>query len=198
MKLLQLFLSSPGDCRDERDAVHEVVRKINADFESVGVQIKIVAWDSGYGVPLEAMASPQASVNSYLPTPEDCEIFIGIFKTRFGSPILDTTLRKENGEMFHSGTEYEFDRAWRARRRGAYYPEIFIYRECSNIKACLSDEEKQQLERLESFFSSPPFKEKATWIGSVNSFEGTSEFVLKITSQLRIIVGEYVANRGLV
>lgn len=198
MKLLQLFLSSPGDCRDERDAVHEVVRKINADFESVGVQIKIVAWDSGYGVPLEAMASPQASVNSYLPTPEDCEIFIGIFKTRFGSPILDTTLRKENGEMFHSGTEYEFDRAWRARRRGAYYPKIFIYRECSNIKACLSDEEKQQLERLESFFSSPPFKEKATWIGSVNSFEGTSEFVLKITSQLRIIVGEYVANRGLV
>ena len=197
MKTINLFLSSPGDCVDERDAVHSIVQQINQDFFSTRIQINVIAWDAGHGIPLEALASPQISVNQHMLTPENCEIFIGIFKIKFGSPINDKQLRKENGDIFYSGTEYEFDRAWKARRRGAHYPEIFIYRNDTNLSSNLSKEEQEHIERLNTFFSSPPFQENNTWLGSVNKFKDSCDFKQKINAHLRQVLMQYVASHGI-
>ena len=197
MNKLRLFLSSPGDCVNERNAVHRVVKKLNTDFAPSQAQIEVVAWDMGHGVPLEALASPQMSLNKHMPTPENCEIFVGIFKWRFGSPLQDKLLRKENGEIFLSGTEYEFDRAWKARRRGAQFPEVFIYQDSTKPPDSLSADEKEQFARVEAFFAAPPFKEKRTWIGSVNRYQGEVEFEQKIDAHLRYVLTQYIAFQGI-
>lgn len=196
MNQLKLFLSSPGDCTDERNAVHRVVQRLNIDFAHSGVQIEVVAWDKGYGVPLEALVPAQISVNKHMPTPENCEIFIGIFKKRFGTPIIDRMLRKENGEIFLSGTEYEFDRAWKARRRGAQYPEIFIYRASVVSSGNLSESGEEQLSRINNFFAAPPFKEKNIWIGATNQFETVDDFEQKINTHLRHVLTQHLASHG--
>ncbi len=118
MKDVRIFLSSPRDCSKERDAIHALVDCLNKDpLVAAFARITVVAWDWGPGVPLDALNSPQASVNRWMPLPEACEIFIGVFRCRFGSPLPSTEFRRPNGATYLSGIEYEFHRAWDARRR---------------------------------------------------------------------------------
>ena len=121
-----IFLSSPGDCTEERQAVHDVATRLNADpLVSAFAHVEVVAWDQGHGIPLELLESPQTSVDKHLPTPESCDVFVGIFNSRLGTPLPIQDFRKFNGSPYLSGTEYEFHRAWEQRRRGAYLTEIF-------------------------------------------------------------------------
>jgi hypothetical protein len=93
MKIFTIFLSSPGDCNDERNAVHQLANRLNVDpLVKVIGHIEVIAWDWGAGVPLDALRSPQSSVNKHLATPEACDIFVGIFRCRFGTPLLTTIL----------------------------------------------------------------------------------------------------------
>src|SRR5207302_1740957 len=92
------------------------------------VRISVVAWDWGAGVPLDALGAPQTSVDNYLPVPEACDAFISLFRCRFGTPLPTSQFRKADGTPFLSGSEYEFHRAWDARRRGRRTPTILVYR----------------------------------------------------------------------
>jgi hypothetical protein len=183
-----LFLSSPGDCSEERQAVHDVAARLNADpLVSAFAHIEIVAWDQGHGIPLELLATPQASVNNHLPTPESCDVFIGIFNCRLGTPLPIQDFRKFDGSPFLSGTEYEFHRAWEERRRGAYLPEMLIYRKQRDSKDCA---DKEQIDRLEAFFGLPPFKDGTQWIGSIDRYQSTAEFTNKFEAHLRQLLSQ--------
>jgi hypothetical protein len=180
----RIFLSSPGDCAEERAAVHGLAEKFNVDpLISAFTRIEVIAWDWGAGVPLEALASPQASVNKHLPTPEDCELFIGIFNCRFGTPLPAQEFRKLDGTPYHSGSEYEFHRAWETRRRGTSRPEILIYRCQNESPPCPNSE---QFKNLEAFFQHPPFKENEQWLGSVDRYSTPDEFVGKLADIRRV------------
>lgn len=184
MRTVGVFLSSPADCSDERTAVHELVSRLNSDpLVSVHTCLQVVAWDWGPGVPLDALRSPQASVNEYLSAPEACDLFIGIFRCRFGTPLPLKEFRKGDGTPFLSGSEYEFHRAWEGRRRGAGYPQIFLYRwQASGGESCTDHE---QWERLEGFFRGQPFREGNVWTGSIHRFRDTSDFEHQLEGHLR-------------
>ena len=123
MRVVRIFLSSPGDCQGERAAAHSVAARLNDDPLVAGfARLEVIAWDWAAGVPLDALASPQVSVNRRLPTPEACDVFVGIFRCRFGTPLPTTEFRRDDGSPFKSGSEYEFDRAWRSRRGGPSRP----------------------------------------------------------------------------
>lgn len=184
----RIFLSSPGDCVEERNAVHVVVERVNADpLVGAFTRIEVVAWDWGAGVPLEALSSPQVSVNRHLPTPDDCDLFLGIFNYRFGTPLPDREFRKLDGTPFQSGSEYEFHRAWEVRRRGSPRPEILMYRRQQESSVCANDE---QWEKLEAFFQQPPFMENGQWTGAVGMYQSPDEFSRKFEGHLRRLLSQ--------
>ncbi len=188
MTAYRIFLSSPGDCASERNLVHEVVGRLNADpLVSTVVRLEVVAWDWGAGVPLAALSSPQSSVNRHLPTPDDCDLFLGIFNCRFGTPLPGREFRKLDGTPYQSGSEYEFHRAWEARRCGSFRPEILMYRRQQELAAC---KDKRQREKLEAFFRQPPFMDNGQWTGSVDRYQSTDEFARKLEGHLRRLLSQ--------
>ncbi len=189
MASFRIFLSSPSDCAEERAAIHEMKSRLNADpLVSSFTQIEVVAWDWGSGVPLEALASPQASVNKHLALPEDCDVFVGIFRCRFGTPLPAREYRKIDGASFLSGSEYEFHRAWDARRRGASRPTMLIYR--WDISDGFASPDSTQFENLQTFFSQPPFQEHGQWTGSLNGYSNTADFTAKLEGHLRELLSQ--------
>jgi hypothetical protein len=181
--LFRLFLSSPGDCAEERQLAHDVVARLNADpLVNTFSHIEAVAWDQGNSIPMELLASPQASVDRHLPTPESCDVFVGIFNCRLGTPLPIQNFRKFDGTPFQSGTEYEFHRSWEQRRRGASHPEMLIYRRQRDSSDCA---DKEQFDGLEAFFGKPPFKDNRQWIGSVDRYKSPADFADKLEAHLR-------------
>ncbi len=193
MKDVRIFLSSPGDCYEERNAVHAFADRLNQDpLVAKIARISVVAWDWGAGVPLDALNSPQVSVNRWMPVPEACEIFIGVFRCRFGAKLPSTEFRRSDGSVYLSGSEYEFHRAWDARRRGLPFPTILIYRwQPQSDRTCSPD---KQLENLEKFFSEPPFMEHDARIGSYERFSDAQDFSLKVEKRIRVILSDHLPS----
>lgn len=189
MEEIRIFLSSPGDCADERAAIHAIVERLNQDpVVASFARISVIAWDWGPGVPLDALTSPQTSVNRQMPIPEACDIFIGIFRCRFGTPLPIHEFRRPDGMQYLSGSEYEFHRAWDARRRGGAKPEILMYRWTpSGSTSCPAGEQR---DRLNNFFDAAPFKEGDQWTGSRETFVDTQEFSRKVEGHLRVLLSQ--------
>jgi len=184
----RMFLSSPGDCVEERSAVHAVVARMNADpLVSAFTRLEVIAWDWGAGVQLEAFSSPQISVNRHLPTPDDCDLFLGIFNCRFGTPLPDLEFRKIDGTPYQSGSEYEFHRAWETRRRGLPRPEILMYRRQQELPVC---QDVKQWQKLEAFFQQTPFMENGQWTGAVDRYQSPDEFAQKLEGHLRRLLSQ--------
>lgn len=155
----------------------------------------MVAWDWSTGIPMDALASPQVSVNRRLPVPEACDVFVGIFRCRFGTPLPLTEFRREDGSCFQSGSEYEFDRAWKARRRGAPLPEILVYRQDDSVASAEADAVQRDL--LKTFFDSAPFVSEAVPTGSVNRFVDAADFEYKLDGHLRTLLAAWHPDRRL-
>lgn len=189
MFTLRIFLSSPGDCTAERAIVHEITSHLNIDpLVSSFARVKVVAWDWGAGIPLEALATPQESVNRHLALPEDCEVFIGIFQCKIGTALPTNAFWKNDGKPFHSGSEYEFHRAWNARRRGASRPAIYIYRKKMSENSC---PDSVQHKELQHFFEQQPFKNGNQWTGSLNNYRDPADFSSKLEGHLRLLLSQY-------
>lgn len=189
MKTFRIFLSSPGDCAEERNSVQEIVDILNADpLVNTFTRIIISAWDQGKGIPMDVLNSPQAAVNKHLPPPEVCDLFIGIFHCRLGTPLPIRELRKLDGSPFLSGSEYEFHRAWEARQRGASQPEILIYRRQEAPVPC---DDAQQLSKLEDFFRQQPFQEDGQCLSSVTPYQDPLEFSAKLDADLRTLLSRH-------
>lgn len=139
---------------------------------------------------MEAHQSPQASVNQRLPVPEACEVYLGIFRCRFGTPLPtdDPQYRKANGQAFGSGTEYEFHRAWDARRRGAPQPHLYVYRQQPLAEPC---PDYEQLARLEAFFAAPPFMDDDRHTGFVHTFRDAADFSTHLEHHLRELISQW-------
>lgn len=98
---LLVFLASPGDVQLEREAVREVERRINANFEDRGVRVRMV----GYEQVRPELGRPQGLIN---PLVCKCDVFIGLLSRRWGS---------ETG-VYTSGFEEEFSVAVSRREEG--------------------------------------------------------------------------------
>ncbi|MDA1051675.1 MAG: SUMF1/EgtB/PvdO family nonheme iron enzyme [Planctomycetota bacterium] len=94
VRVLRVFVSSPGDVPNERAAVDGVLKRINA---VIGEEHRFLLrpWKWEDDVVPQLGSGPQPVVDSQTP---DCEIYLGIMSGRFGTPT---------GE-FGSGTEKEF------------------------------------------------------------------------------------------
>jgi Domain of unknown function (DUF4062) len=108
--VVKVFLASPGGLDEERRMVRMRADHFNRMWsDSFGVYFRVVGWED---TPAAAMR-PQERINK---DAEDCELFIGLMWTRWGSETGTHT----------SGFEEEFISA-QTRKRVRQTPEIALF-----------------------------------------------------------------------
>jgi len=110
VKLLKIFLASPGDVKLERDKAREEILGLRSLAQKHGFDLQPLGWETDVA---PNAGRPQALIN---PLVRECDLFIGILWRRFGMP---------SGEA-ESGTLEEFNLAReRFVKEGA--PHIMLY-----------------------------------------------------------------------
>lgn len=187
-RLLQVFISSPGDVFQEREIARDIIANFTRDHPllQTEVHLKPIMWDES--VYLSAVESPQITVNRSLARPSRCDIVVVIFWSRMGSPLPIESFQKPDKSPYLSGTEWEYEDAfWAAKKWGL--PELLVYwRKPPN-----PSESPIQLARIERFFQAfrtPSGVSNFGW----NEYRDPDEFHRKFTGHLEKVVLE-VLNR---
>ena len=99
--VLRAVLASPGDVKAERRVLHEVFADVNHDTaRPAGLHLELSDWETG-AYPGFHPQGPQGLIDPILDI-EHCDLLIGIFWTRMGTPTPDGL----------TGTEHEFHTAY--------------------------------------------------------------------------------------
>ena len=94
VRLIRIFVSSPGDVTQEREVLDDAITSINDGVaRQRGVRLEAWKWEDQF-IP-HIGPSPQTVVDAQLPA---YDIYLGIMASRFGTPT----------ERYGSGTEKEF------------------------------------------------------------------------------------------
>ncbi|HNC78295.1 MAG TPA: hypothetical protein PLP92_02130, partial [Rhodocyclaceae bacterium] len=133
---LRLFLSSPGDVADERQAVRRVLEDLAlTPLLRTRVRFDLVAWDDPAApVPLDATETPQLSVNRYKGLPRDCDLTVVILWSRLGTP-LPSHVTRPDGSAYASGTVWELEDARTGRK------PLWLYQRTATPQVDLDDPE---------------------------------------------------------
>ena len=114
-KILRIVLSSPRDVADERAIMTEVVDELNRGIaKDRNLRLELTLWEKD-AQPGFHPDGPQGIIDPILDI-QNCDILIGVFWKRFGTPTKDAL----------SGTEHEFRTAvasWQQSRQ----PQIMMY-----------------------------------------------------------------------
>lgn len=172
-QILRIVLSSPGDVKKERQVMEEVIEELNCGIAlDRNMLLELSRWETD-AYPGFHAEGPQGLIDPILKI-EDCDILLGIFWKRFGTPTKDAL----------SGTEHEIRvaiRSWEQHKR----PQIMIYfKEAEFIPR--DREEWKQYDLVLKFREGFP-KEGLYW-----SFKGVSEFEKLVRKHLaNLIRSEY-------
>src|SRR4051795_7494878 len=108
---LRVFLASPGDVADERALVRKLLKEeLPYDpFLRGRVTFDVVSWDDpAEPAPMPALLTPQEAVIQFEGEPSTCDIVVVVLWSRLGTHLDLTKFKKDNGEIYLSGTEWEF------------------------------------------------------------------------------------------
>lgn len=112
---LRLLIASPGDVKKERAIVRKVVDEVNRGVAvDRRIEFQVIAWETDTYPGFHPLG-PQPLIDDLLKI-ADCDLVVGIFWKRFGTPALKTS----------SGTEHEIRTAvaaWEKRKK----PHIMLY-----------------------------------------------------------------------
>lgn len=142
VEIVRLVVAYPQDVAKELQALSKVVDELNRSVaREQGRRIDLSTWDTE-SYPGFHDSGAQGLIDEVLGI-EDCDILIGIFWKRAGTPTLGHS----------SGTAYEINKAhecWKAKK----YPQIMLY--FSQNPANLSTEQQAQFQHvleLRKFYS---------------------------------------------
>lgn len=166
LRAIRLFLSSPSDVKDERDAVERAVHRFNQTWlEEKRLFIRVVRWEL---MAPQIGPAPQTVINKQLLPPID--LFIGVMWNRFGTPT----------RVSGSGTEEEFEWAlstW--QRSGKPWIAFYFCQRPINITTAEQLQEKGRV--LE-------FRERVCSLGTPRDYESVAEFETSLYVDLMSIV----------
>lgn len=169
--VLQIFVASPTDVRDERNIVKEVIDEFNSTWsDSNSIRYELLSWEThtrpGFG------EDAQDVINSQIG--DDYDIFLGIMWVRFGS----RTNRAE------SGTEEEFERAYKRWTESSKNVQIMFYFKDAAISP--SEVDPVQLGKVQAF------KNKISNHGGLyHEFVDQGDFQTKIRMHLTRIAQDW-------
>jgi small GTP-binding protein len=113
-RTLRLVVASPSDVQAERDVLPSVVEEVNRYIAARELSLELTRWETDTH-PGFHPEGPQGLIDPILRV-ADCDLLIGIFWKRFGTPTADGK----------TGTEQEFSQAyesWKDLGR----PQILVY-----------------------------------------------------------------------
>ena len=155
VKLVRIVVASPSDVQGERDALPGVLDELNRGIAAErGLRLELTRWETD-AYPGFHPDGPQGLIDPILRI-EECDVLIGIFWKRFGTPTKDAK----------SGTEHEFRRAydaWQQQQR----PQIMVYfnQKAYAPKTSAELEQWQQVVKFQENFPKEglwwPYKTKA-------------------------------------
>jgi hypothetical protein len=115
INLLRIVVASPGDVQAERDALPAALEELNRGIAATqGLRLELGRWETD-AYPGFHPEGPQGLIDPILRI-EDCDVLLGIFWKRFGTPTQEAS----------SGTEHEFLRAYAAWQQHGR-PQIMVY-----------------------------------------------------------------------
>jgi hypothetical protein len=124
-------VASPSEVKSERDAVSQVVDDLNRGIAPERMlRIELSRWETDVH-PGFHPEGPQGLIDKMLRI-QDCDVLVGIFWRRFGTPTNDAA----------SGTEHEFRVAYDAWKQ-SQKPEIMVYFKQRSYKARNSEDTRQ-------------------------------------------------------
>jgi len=167
---LRVVVASPGDVQRERDSLPEIFDLLNRGIaDDRGYHLDLYRWETDVA-PKFHVKGPQAAIDSSLHI-EDCDIIIGVFWARFGTPVHDA----------HSGTEHELRIAYEAWQRTQRRPLIMIYFNSEPFSPRTVDEADQLRKVLE-------FKGTFAPEALYGNYEGVDDFKRKLMNDLTQII----------
>jgi NAD-dependent SIR2 family protein deacetylase len=177
LRVLRIVVASPGDVAAERRVMPIVIGDLKPIAAEHGLQLDLRTWETD-AYPGFHPGGPQGQIDAALDV-EDCDVLIGIFWKRFGTPVKDSK----------SGTAHEFQLAYKAWKQDGR-PHIMVY---FNEKAYAprSTEELQQWQEVLNFKNNFP-REGLWW-----PYKGKNEFERLVRSDLtRFILDRYPRFTG--
>ena len=165
VSLLNIVVASPGDVQAERDMLPELIAEINRSVAADrNLRLELSRWETDTHPGFHA-DGPQGTIDPLLKI-EDCDLLIGVFWHRFGTPTKDAG----------SGTEHKFRLAyqtWRTKGR----PQLMVY---FNQKAYTpkSKQETDQWGKVLDFRNNFP-KEGLWW-----PYRGKAQFTTLVRNHL--------------
>ena len=187
---VRIFLSSPGDVRDERVQALEVLERLrDKAWIRDRIAIRPVAWAKGSGPAMIATLTPQEAINQGLPRPSECDVVVVLFWSRMGTP-LPADYKKPDGTGYLSGTEWEYEDARRAAKASGK-PIILLYRRTEKVGYSPDDPEYEdkgrQWRHVQQFFSAL-VGEDGSLSGGYNAYESPSDFRDQFEQHLEAIL----------
>jgi hypothetical protein len=173
-------LASPSDVQAERDAADSVIDSLNRMLLGGGfaAALRLVRWEKDVYPGLHHRG-PQGLIDDQLRI-EECDILIGVFWKRFGTPVGDA----------ESGTAHEIRRAidtWNDRGT----PQVMLYfREAHG--QTISPDEEEQFRKVQNFKQQLRLKYGAL----VGKYEDDADFCLKLYEHLHSVVMQRLRPPG--
>lgn len=163
--ILRVVVASPSDVLNERKSLFAVRDELNKGIaKERNRQIELFMWETD-AYPGFHVDGPQGLIDPKLSI-ADCDVVIGIFWTRFGTPTKKTA----------SGTEHELRNAYSAWKQGGK-PQIMLYFNQQAIRP--ADSDPKQLSRLQKFQKSFAKDEGLWWV-----YDGEREFETLVRQHL--------------
>ncbi len=188
IRQLDIFVSSPDDVGDERNAAREIVDRLNADPEWRDIlTLKAHFWDAPTApVPMDAGVTPQTSVNRYLTRPSKCDLTIIILWGRLGTRVADEW--RADGTRYESGTVWELEDALTANR------PVFIFRNEKKIRSALDSpthhDKATQWKAVHSFLKRFTNTD-GSLNGGLNGYKSLEQFRRKFETALRAFIADF-------
>ncbi|MDC9723269.1 MAG: DUF4062 domain-containing protein [Urechidicola sp.] len=174
MKIFKCFISSPGDCKIEREICEKVIEEINEGLaQHLGINFKTFMWE--YDVLPDMGKNGQEIIDEYIKK-SNYDIFIGIMKNRFGHPT------KKAG----SGTEHEFNDALKKKKLNNGKPKILFFfgKEDVDIDHPKIEEIIEQRKKVKSFKSQ--IQDKGLYI----DYQDSEIFQKQLKEKLELFIQE--------
>src|SRR5262249_16989041 len=138
LNILRVVVASPGDVQPERNSIDDVAAELNRGIaKDRSFHLEISRWETDV-YPGFHPQGPQGLIDSILCI-EQCDLLIGIFWKRFGTPVSDA----------QSGTEHEFRKAYEAWKSTGHPQIMFYFKEQPYFLK--TKEEHDQLGRVMDF-----------------------------------------------
>ena len=179
VRVVRVFVSSPGDVEHERRRVDRVAERLNGEFAGI-VRIEAIGQSSFHDA--------HAELPDQAPAAADCDVVIAIVWSRLGAELPGNFPRMPDYAL-SGATAYDVLTAM-AARQDKDHPDIFVLRKSEPPRVAVDDEAElerlqTQWKRLRSFFEQQ-FPDQSERPGvSVHSFENADQFEAQIDALLR-------------